>query len=374
MRSFALLALPVCLGLALPARPDTLYLTDGRVLENVIVTSDGLAGVAFKHKGEAQQLPAEQVERVEYQKKPKKVQEADLALAEDDIAGAIEDLELCRDGLMGGNEKDQKNFPWAAEWTANRVVELRRASQDWQGTIDAALLLIDNFKESRNLPAAYLSMAEAQAALDKEDPALATLASLAKLIGERSLPQRWQLEHDVSQATIDRGLDPKARLTKLERVQKEASGKGLGVLSRAELAMAEAYLQLADAEKDKRDGHLQKAVALLEGINGRQGVEQRILAGTLTGLADARFQAAAAAKDKAGLAAARLLYMRVVVLYRDQSRYVPKALFYAATISKQLFDLTQDPAESERQVKLASRLVSRYRGNSWAEEGRTLLR
>jgi hypothetical protein len=36
--------------------------------------------------------------------------------------------------------------------------------------------------------------------------------------------------------------------------------------------------------------------------------------------------------------------------------------------------MTQDPAESERQVKLASRLVSRFRGNSWAEEGRTLLR
>jgi hypothetical protein len=374
MRSFALLALPLCLGLAAPARPDTLYLTDGRVLENVTVTSDSLAGVAFKQKGEAQQLAAELVERVEYQKKPKKIQEADLALAQEDIAGAIEDLELCRDGLLGGNEKDQKNFPWAAEWTANRVVELRRASQDWEGTIDAALLLIDNFKESRNLPAAYLALAEAQAAQEREEPALATLASLAKLIGERSLPQRWQLEHDVSQATIDRGLDPKARLTKLERVQKEASAKGLGVLSRAELAMAEAYLQLADAEKDKREGHLQKAVALLEGINARPGVEQRILAGTLTGLADARFQAASAAKDKAGLAAARLLYMRVVVLYRDQSRYVPKALFYAATISKQLFDMTQDPAESERQIKLASRLVSRFRGNSWAEEGRTLLR
>jgi hypothetical protein len=368
------LALPFSLGLALPARPDTIYLLDGKVLENVSISADTLAGVTYKQKGAEQQLSADQVERVEYQRKPKQVQEAEVALGEDNIEGAIEDLELCRDGILAGNEKDKKAFPWAAEWASNRVVELRRANQDWAGTVAAASLLIEQFTDSRNLPAAYLAKAEAEAALGKEDAALASLAGLAKLIGERSLSERWQLEHDVSQATIDKGLDARARLTKLEKVQKAASAGGMAVLNRAELAMAEAYLSLADTEQARRDEHLAKAKGLLEGINARPAVEERVLAGTLMGMADASFQVAAANKDKAALAAARLLYMRVVVLYRGQSRYVPKALFQAATISKQLFELTQDPAEGERQIKLATKLVSRYRGTSWAEDGKTLLR
>jgi hypothetical protein len=369
-------ALPLCLGPVLPARPDTIYLADGTQLENVSITADTLAGLTYKQRGVEQQLPSDQVERVEYQRKPKQVQEAEVALQEDNIEGAIEDLELCRDGILGGNEKEQKAFPWAAEWASNRVVELRRANQDWAGTVAAANLLIEKFPESRNLPAAYLAKAEAESALDKEAAALSSLAGLAKLIGERSLSQRWQLEHDVSLATIDRSLDPRARLTKLEKVQKAAGGSagGNAVLNRAELAMAEAYLALADADTAKRADHLAKARQLLEGINARPAVEERVLAGALMGMADASFQAATGSQDKAALAAARLLYMRVVVLYRGQSRYVPKALFQAATISKQLFDLTQDPSEAERQIKLATRLVSRYRGTSWADEGRVLMR
>ncbi len=71
-----------------------------------------------------------------------------------------------------------------------------------------------------------------------------------------------------------------------------------------------------------------------------------------------------------GFKAAAIEYMRVVVVYGDQLKYAPKAMFFAGRSFQGMGD-----AESERRAqKLYSKLVRNFPGTKAAKEAKSFRR
>src|SRR5690606_28534592 len=99
------------------------------------------------------------------------------------------------------------------------------------------------------------------------------------------------------------------------------------VANRARVAEGETYL-----EGSKPDFGAAKKV--FEKILADPKADDATMAGAYTGMGDCLFHEAAAKgsgsdASKKDLDAALMAYMRVAVNYRDQTRYAPKAMFYA---------------------------------------------
>jgi hypothetical protein len=58
--------------------------------------------------------------------------------------------------------------------------------------------------------------------------------------------------------------------------------------------------------------------------------------------------------------------MRVLVLYRDQTRYLSGALYWAG----RSFDLIGDEESSDRAQRLYRKVIRNHKGSRWAEEAR----
>jgi hypothetical protein len=58
--------------------------------------------------------------------------------------------------------------------------------------------------------------------------------------------------------------------------------------------------------------------------------------------------------------------MRVVVVYKDQVRYVPKAMFWAGRV----FDESTDEVDKEKAQKLYAKVAREYQGTKWGDEAK----
>ncbi len=362
-------ALGLCASVAAPgALADTIYLTSGESIEDVKVSTEGLSLVIYKKGSSEKEVATEEVLRIEFESMPELLEDAEFKLAEDDVAGAIYDYSLYVDGMLGGNE--ERRYPWAPAYAAHRALELQLTLGDPAATIAAADKLLTNFAESRYVPSALLTKAEVQGASDPV-AALATLDVLSALAGANGLSDRWKLEAQLRGALIDPAKSLEQRLEALVALgRKAAAVPAVGV--RVKLAQAETQLELADKVPDKRDEYLDGARDLYEGLRDEEDLEPGAKAGLLTGLGDVTYLEAGT--DPVQLAVARDYYLRVVVLYPDETAYVPKAMAFAALTSAKLATEAEGDPEKARAKKLASRMLSRYPGSRWADIARAARR
>ena len=63
---------------------------------------------------------------------------------------------------------------------------------------------------------------------------------------------------------------------------------------------------------------------------------------------------------------ALISYMRVVVVYKQELRYVPKAMFYAGRVFQQF----EDEESQDRAQKLYVGVLRDFRDTKWANEAR----
>ena len=134
------------------------------------------------------------------------------------------------------------------------------------------------------------------------------------------------------------------------------------VRNRARVAEGESYIESNPKDFDK-------ARAVFEEIADDPTADDATLAGAYTGLGDCLFQQAAKkvnAEEDAGdeLRGALLNYLRVVVVYENQTRYVSKAMFFAGTV----FKLMDDEASRAAAYKMYQALKTRYPASEWAQK------
>lgn len=355
----ALAASSFSLLVASPVLADTIVRTDGGTMEDVDVKTETLKEVEYRDGGKKETVPSEQVLRITYTSKPQLVDIAESSAEAGQIFDAIGDLQTYVDGFLAGGKRER--YEWAPAYAAWRLVQLNAMVGEFDKSIAAAQKFIDNFGEARQLPLVYLAKAEAQFDKGESGKALGTLDELEAVIQTKGLPRRWAVEAELAKVLFDSSLQGQKRLDRLIEVSAKAGSEFPTVRSRADVAQGEALLEtqkLSEAEK------------VFQGVVDDPKAGPRTLAAAFTGLGDCLFQRAVKAGDTPEgvklMKDALLAFMRVVVVFKDENRYVPKATFYAGRV----LDLQGTEISKAEAQRLYLAVIRNYDGSTWATEAR----
>jgi TolA-binding protein len=351
-----------------PASADRIYRTSGATIEDCTIVDETLDEVSYKEGGRGKDLsvPSDEVLRVEYERVPPMIGEAIDFLEGDELASALGAYRDYVDGHLSG-DKEEKRYKWAPAYAAFRVLEMEVMGGDPSAVIAAADRLLQNFPESRYVPRAYVAVADALHQAGKAEQAQAKLAEFERLILKKNLSQRWGLECRLAQALTSASLAGDARRERLLEIEKDASGDFPTVKNRAAVARGEAFLEeVGPRSNGKGVEALRQAREIFEKVAADPSSDDLTLAGAYAGLGECIFQSAASSKDAAEVTKSLLAFMRVVVVYKDQTRYVPKSMFYAG----RCWNLLGGVEDDERANKLYGRVMRDYPETKWAQEAR----
>jgi hypothetical protein len=349
-------------ALGVPASADVIHTTDGKEIDDVRIVDESLKTVVYKKGNTEQTVASEEVLSIEYERMPRLLEEAQQSLLEGDVPSALERFDLYVEGQI--SNPNERRYAWAPAWAAWRALGLRSELADVNGVIEAASRLIRGFPESRYVPAAYLARASAQIQKGDVPAARQTIGELAELVGAKALSKRWELETRLVQIRVDEA-SPEKKRDQLAAVASAAGGQFPTVRNRALVAEGETYLEQASAietqDASKARELREQARGVFQGIVDDPKAEDETLAGAYTGLGDCLFYMGIGQKDQEMLRQALMHYLRVPVLYKQESQYVPRALFYAM----RCFGLLEDPARA-RDMK--RELKRSYPRSPWASE------
>jgi len=355
--SLSSLALAALVLTAPSALADTIYLVDGSSIEDAEVTKESYKDVEYKVDGKRTDVKSDQVLRIAYETKPPLVDRGDDAAREGDVFSAIGDLSTYVEGHFSKGGPDRR-FPWAPAYALGRLIELQGSVGDLDGVIAAADKLIANVPDARQTPGAHLAKAQAQFRKGDGASATKTLGELESLVQTAGLSRQWVLEVQLGRVVYDDKLKGSAKRDKLRGVAVSAGNEFPVVASRANTFSAES---LVEEEK------FSEAEAVFREVVDKGKADHSTLAAAYTGLGDCllqRGQSSSGDEQAELLKGALLAYMRVVVVYEDQTQYVPKAMFYAARI----FDQAEDEVSKGRAQRLYRKIMFRYEGSRWARE------
>ena len=350
-----------CVALSMAAgsaAADTIFLLNGKSLADVTISGETFKEVEYKQAGKKKTVKTDDILRIEYSSKSQYVDRADAAAADDQLYDAIADLEIFVDGL---ESKGRPRYPWEPAYAMFRLVELNKAVGDAEKVGLAADQLIEKAPQSGYVPRAFLIKAEVQSLSGDSAGAAKTLKAFKDLIQGKTLSQRWMIEHRLASAMFGGSLKGKDLRDKLSTIAAEAGSAFPQVKNRAEVSLAESLLE---------NKVFSEAEPIFKRITSNPKAEAETLAAAYTGLGDCVFKRAVAlspGKEKDDLLrAAKLAYMRVVVVYKDQTRYVSKAMFWAGRV----FDATQEEDDAEYAQKLYAKVLRYYPESKWAAEAR----
>jgi len=339
---------------------DTIRLADGSSIDNVQVVSEGLKEVTYKEGNKEKTVDSATVVAVEFEKKPKEVDEAEGLIGEEDFQGAVEGFEAYVEEVLG--KKSPGSYKWAPAYAAWKAVEMRARLADLAGLRTAAESVVKNFADTRYATRAYLAKAEAELQLGQAPAAQATLAEFAALVESQGLGKRWELECKLSQVEADDKSKGDARRSEFEKVA-AAAGDFPATRARAQVLVGESFLAdargNAGAAKDLRT----KAKSAFQKAIDDKDAPREALAAAYCGLGESLFLLGADADDKAQLQQAALALLRVTTTYRESGQQVARALFLAM----RSFDLMQDP---RRKADMRGELLALFPNSSWAAEAK----
>ena len=307
-------------------------------------------------------MPSSDVLRIEFSTMPTLVDRAETAVADDQVFDAVNDLTVYLEGALNKLEGGGRVRPsWAPAYAAWRLAELNASMGQVGETIAATDKLVKKFPDARYVPAALLLKAEAQFVDGKAGPAKKTLGAITTLVAERGISERWDLEAKLLAVVFDASLSGEQKRTALGRLATRAGTKFASVRNRAQVIGAASLLEEKDFDQAKK---------VFERIAKDSKSDQRTLAIAWSGLGDCLYQAGAknpsTPANQAILKDALKAYMRVVVLYKGESQYVARSMFYAGRIY--IFMGTEESGENAN--KLFGAVVRQFPGSKWAQEAK----
>lgn len=350
------LSLTVLVIAATPALADTIYLIDGSQIDDCKVTTETLLTVAYKEGNKKGEVAADQILSIDFSKMPSLVDRAETAAEEDALLDAVADYSEYLDGVLS-RDKPPAQYKWAPAYAMYRLVELNAIMGNSAAVDSAANQLLEKAPDSRYVPLAYLKQIDALADLQK-DPTK-TIEAFSELIDQKQLSQRWKLERNLAVVLYDAAVTGEARRDKLNSVARKAGTAHPLVRNRARVAIAEAYLQ---------ENKISDAEVIFTEITDDPKADDRTLAAAHSGRGDClRIKAEKGGnEDKDALKDAVLSYMRVVIVYKNELRYAPRAMFYAG----RTFDALGEEQDKAFAQKLYIKVMRSFPGSRWAKEAR----
>jgi TolA-binding protein len=361
-------ALGATLLAAASGQADTIYLLDGKSIADVRILEETLKTVSYREEGKntSQTVSSDAVLSIDYSRMPTDVEAAEAFVKDGEVNAAADLLTAYVNSLLDGTERETR-YKWAPAYASWRLVELYLSGGNLSGVQNETERFLKSFPDSRYVPHAYLARAEAQRLSDKGQTALTTLGEFRELIDSKGLARRWGLEADLATVLSDTNLKGQAKRDRLIEIQSAAGSEFPTVRNRAQVAEGESYLE----GQNKDFAAARKA---FQKIAESPRADRATLAGAYTGLGDCLFQEAvdqskAKADPAANLEAALESYLRVVVIYKEQSRYVPKAMFYAGRV----FEFRGDEEGKGYAKQMYRRVLQRYGESTWAAEAKKQL-
>jgi tetratricopeptide (TPR) repeat protein len=359
----ARLAAPLLLALAAgPLGADTIYRTDGPPIEKCTVIEENISSVIYTEEGKSreQAVASDAVLDVVFTSKPPRVEEADLEYEGGKLALAAELFGVYLEERLGGSA-ERKKWQWAPAYAARQILALRTAMGQADEAIAAADVLIRNFPESRYVPDAYLTKSEVLLLTGRRPEARVALEEFKQLVDERGLSSRYRLEAKLGLLETDDALRGAERRNAFDEISKDAGDEFPTVRNRALVALGQAMLQESDFEG---------ATEAFAGVAADPKADDATLAGAYSGLGDCLYQQGISKGDKDVLGEAVKNYMRVVVVYRDQTRYSARAMYFAA----RALDNREQEGDREKAARLYRTVQRQFPGSKWAEEARNYSR
>ncbi len=364
-RAALAVATAALLGTALHA--DRIYLSNGSTIEGDVVR-ETLQGVVYRSRSKAgeQIAAADTVIKVEFSKLPPLLITAEGDAGDNNLDGAADSFEQFAEGVLAGENKKDKQ-EWAPGYALRRAIELNQsiASKDSLGrVVSLSDKLVAKLPDSRHVTYAFMAKADALRELGKHDEALAAAGAFKQLVASKGLGESFKLESELLEVLMDASLRGPQRRNRLVEIGSQAGSAHPIVRNRARVAEAETY-----TEGDVKD--FAKALKLYEGVVKDPKADAQTLAGAYAGLGDCLFQQGVdklktGASDAAStLKDAALAYLRVVVVYKDQSRYVPRAMYYCG----RTFELLGEDQKPNARRMYGS-VISQYPGSNWAAEAK----
>ncbi len=341
--------------LTVPASADTIFMIDGTSIEDVTVQSEALDFVTYRAGNKTQTAVSDAVLYVDFSAKPQDVDQADAAIADELLLDALDGLE----NFLAGMTEPPRRKPWSFAYALYRLVQVHEIMGEFDKVVATVDHLLDVQPDSRYAPLAQ--MRKIQAISDSGKDVTASIAAFKKMIEGKGLGDRWIIEADLAGVIYDAALSSAEKTKKLTTLSARAGVSHPLARNRAEVALGEEAL---------RQGKVPVALKIFEGVAADPRADSRTLAAAYLGLGDCYWamgeRNAAEESGKADLMKALMAYMRIVVVYKAEQRYVSKAMFFAG----RCLQLLDGPAAQEQADKLYNKLIRYYRGTRWAQEAK----
>lgn len=341
---------------------DTIKKTDGAEIDGVRVEDETLTEVVYKRGSREERLPSDEVLSVSFDKMPKDIEFGVSALTDGDYGAAEADFDGFVEAHLAGDNVAGR-YDWAPAFAAWKVVDIRMTLGDLDGAVAAADRLVGSFADSRYVPMAFMAKSDALAWQGKGADAKKALDDFRRLIDGKGLSSRWGLECDLGLVMRDPSLGGEARRDRLSVIQSQAGSKFPTVRSRAQVAEGQSWVDdiVDERNPEKKLAAVGKARPIFEGILKEFKADEATLAGAYAGLGDCLWtEGTTGGKSAEKLGAARLMYLRVPILYDAQSSYVPKCLYMGGLCSWELIDIVGGDEEKEKAKLLFGRLIRDY--------------
>jgi tetratricopeptide (TPR) repeat protein len=356
------LALAVaCFG-ATAASADTIFLTAGNTISGVRITGETYKEISYKDGSKNKTVKADKVLRVEFTSKSTQVDQAETSAADGQLYDAIAEYEAIVERFAETGRT--RTFAWEPAYALNRLIELNREVGDAEHLIAAADQLIAKIPDSGYVPTAFLAKAETQFLTGEAAAATKTLADFQILIQSQALSGRWRIEHKLAGVLFGSKEKGKALRSKLDAISNEAGSSFPIVSTRADVAIAESLIT---------DKQFSEAEPIFKDVSENPASGVSTLAAAYTGLGDCLIKRAVATTGTEKfelLQDARLAYLRVVVVYKSESRYVPKAMFWAG----RAFDESTEDEDKASAQRLYKQVMRDYKGSEWATEAKQYIK
>lgn len=361
-------SLSALLGLAIAASAsaDKIYLSDGSIINDARILTEGVKTVSYipdgkKKKSDAKEVASELVLSIEYTQMPEDVAAAQVDADDEAFAAAVAGMEVYLENVAG---KGDRKFPWAPAFARYRLVELYKLGGELPSMVTSADALVAEYPESRYVPLAMVEKIDALLGMGDVEQARGAIDALKAMVSSAGLPKRWEFEADVRKILTNPTLQGEGLEKELQSIVRAAAAfptvSNFAAVARAESLVARG--ELAEAEKALRK------------VVGGQGALDRTLAAAYTALGESLFRRAEAADSRdeaaAAFAEAQLAFMRVVVNYRFEYAYVAKSAFYAG----RCFQEIGGEGSSAKSRKLFTYVQRRFKESRWANEARAFNR
>lgn len=369
MRSTFLLGAAAALLLAPFATADKIFTADGKAIEDVQVLEEGVSEITYRDGRNERTVKTETVVDIVYEDVPRDIANGVTMVEEDDLFGAIQTYDSYVTRILAGDIRETRRR-WAPANAAWRIVGLYESLGELEEAATAAQRVITSFPDSRYMPMAYMAKADAEYWSGNAETAQRTLADFKSVIESKSLAERYAIEVDLALIMTNDSLVGQGRRTALSQIVKRAGDKYVTVKNRALVAIGESALDDVTAKRGTAGDLIPVALDHFQRVIDDPLAENVTLAGAYSGKGDCLFQQGAKAQDQAKLKEALLCFLRVAAVYPEQTRYVPKSLFYAG----RCFDLFGTEQGAERAQQMYAEVWFRFQGTKWANEAKNFSR